>query len=80
MICLAGAIPGSLLAVAGAHLTDAALRSVLNLGVTQALVRMTPGLLVTAILGAVGLGLLAGIGPALRAAGLRPVEAIRSGE
>lgn len=80
LICLAGAIPGSLLAAAGAHLTDAALRSVLNLGVTQALVRMTPGLLVTAILGAVGLGLLAGIGPALRAAGLRPVEAIRSGE
>lgn len=77
---LAGAVPGSLLAAGGARLTDAALRYLLNIGVTQPLVRITPGLLGTAILGAVVLGLLAGIWPAARAAGLRPVEAIRSGE
>lgn len=77
---LAGAVPGSLLAAGGARLTDAALRHLLNIGVTQPLVRITPGLLGTAILGAVVLGLLAGIWPAARAAGLRPVEAIRSGE
>ena len=77
---LAGAVPGSLLAAGGARLTDAALRHLLNIGVTQPLVLITPGLLGAAILGAVVLGLLAGLWPAGRAAGLRPVEAIRSGE
>ena len=77
---LAGAVPGSLLAAGAARLTDLALRHLLNIGVTQPLVRITPGLLGAAILGAVVLGLLAGIWPAGRAAGLRPVEAIRSGE
>lgn len=77
---LAGAVPGSLLAAGGARLTDAALRHLLNIGVTQPLVRITPGLLGAVILGAVVLGLLAGLWPAGRAAGLRPVEAIRSGE
>ena len=79
-ICLAGAVPGSLLAAGGSRLTDLALRHVLNIGVTQSLVRITPELLGSTVLGAVGLGLLAGIWPAARAAGLRPVEAIRSGE
>jgi putative ABC transport system permease protein len=80
LVCLAGAVPGSLLAAGGAHLTDAALRNLLNIGVTQSLVRITPGLLGAAILGAVVLGLVAGVWPAGRAAALRPVEAIRSGE
>jgi putative ABC transport system permease protein len=80
LVCLAGAVPGSLLAAGGARLTDTALRNLLNIGVTQPLVRITPGLLGAAILGAVVLGLIAGIWPAGRAASLRPVEAIRSGE
>ena len=80
LVSLAGAVPGSLLAAGGARLTDAALRHLLNIGVTQPLVRITPGLLGVTILGAVILGLIAGVWPAGRAAGLRPVEAIRSGE
>lgn len=80
LVSLAGAVPGSLLAAGGARLTDAALRHLLNIGVTQPLVRITPGLLGATILGAVILGLIAGVWPAGRAAGLRPVEAIRSGE
>jgi putative ABC transport system permease protein len=80
LICLAGAVSGSLLAVITAGATDAALRHLLNIGVTQALVRITPELLVAAIAGSVILGLLAGIWPARRAAGLHPVDAIRANE
>ncbi len=80
LICLAGAISGCLLAVITAGATDAALRHLLNIGVTQGLVRITPGLLGGAVLGSVILGLLAGIWPARRAANLHPIEAIRANE
>ena len=80
LICLAGAVMGCLLAVAGSGATDAALRHLLNIGVSQSLVRITPGLLCWAVTGAVALGLLAGIWPARRAAELHPVEAIRTNE
>jgi putative ABC transport system permease protein len=80
LICLSGAVAGSLLATVAARATDAALRGLLNIGVTQELVRITPGLLTVAILGAVVLGLLAGIWPARRAAALHPVDAIRANE
>ena len=79
-IALAGAMTGCFLAYVGARMTDAALRRLLRIGVTQSLVHITPGLLGATVLGAVALGLFAGIWPAGRAAGLRPVEAIRSGE
>lgn len=80
LVCLSGAIPGSLLATGGARLTDTALRRTLNLGVTQPLVHITLGLIATAIMGALLLGVLAGLWPAWRAATLRPVAAIRSTE
>ena len=80
LICLSGAAAGCLIAVAGGRGTDAALRHLLNIGVTQSLVRITPGLVGWAVAGSVVLGLLAGVWPARRAAGLRPVEAIRSDE
>ncbi|MBM4163112.1 MAG: ABC transporter permease [Lentisphaerae bacterium] len=80
LICLAGAVVGCLLAAMGAGATDAALRHLLNIGVTQGLVRITPGLLGAAVSGSVMLGLLAGIWPARRAAELHPVEAIRANE
>jgi putative ABC transport system permease protein len=80
LICLLGSVSGSLLAVAAAGVTDTALRHLLNIGVTRSLVHMTPGLVGIAVLGSVVLGLLAGIWPARRAAGLHPVEAIRTNE
>ena len=57
LICLTGGIAGSLLAAVASKGTDAALRHLLDIGVTQALVRITPGLLGLAVLGAVVLGL-----------------------
>ena len=80
LICLAGAVFGCLLAVGAAGATDTALRHLLNIGVTQTLVRITPELLGTAITGSMVLGLMAGVWPARRAAGLHPVEAIRANE
>lgn len=80
LICLVGGLAGCLLAVVGSGATDGALRKLLNIGVSQSLVRITAGLLGWAVCGAVVLGMLAGIWPARRAAELRPVEAIRSNE
>lgn len=80
LICLAGGVGGSLLATAASSGTDTLLRTLLSIGVTQALVKITPGLLGSAVAGAVVLGLLAGVWPAWRASQLRPVEAIRSNE
>jgi putative ABC transport system permease protein len=80
LLCLAGAVSGCVLAAVTASGTDAALRHLLNIGVARGLVRITPGLLGAAVSGAVILGLLAGIWPARRAAGLHPVEAIRANE
>ncbi|MDR2849769.1 MAG: ABC transporter permease [Verrucomicrobiota bacterium] len=80
LICILGAAIGCLLAAVGSGVTDATLRRLLNIGVTQSLVRITPGLLGLAISGSVVLGLLAGIWPARRAAALHPVEAIRANE
>jgi putative ABC transport system permease protein len=80
LICLVGAVAGCLLAAVGSGATDAALRHLLNIGVSQSLVRITPGLLGWAVAGSTVLGLLAGVWPARRAAGLHPVEAIRSNE
>lgn len=80
LVCLLGGISGCILATLGSGATDIALRRVLDIGVTQRLVSITAPLIAGAILGATLLGLLAGIWPACRAAGLRPVEAIRTNE
>ena len=80
LICFAGAAAGCVLAVVTASGTDAALRHLLNIGVTKALVRITPELIGAAVSGSLVLGLLAGVWPARRAAELHPVEAIRTNE
>ncbi len=79
-LTLIGAIVGCLLAIVGSGAVDTALRYLLNMGVTTDMVDITLPLLVLAVVSAVILGLLAGIWPSLRAANLRPVQAIRSSE
>jgi len=79
MICFCGALLGSTVAVIGSSLVESAIKKLTNLGVSGSVVRITPGVIGYAILGAVILGFFAGVYPAWRAASMRPVEAIREG-
>jgi ABC-type antimicrobial peptide transport system permease subunit len=66
-------------AVGGAGLVEAAIKALTKLGVSGSIVRITPGVLGYAVLGAVILGFFGGLYPAWRASSMRPVEAIREG-
>ncbi len=79
MICLAGALVGSAVAVLGAGLVERAIKSLADLGVTGSIVRITPAVLGYAVLGAIVLGFFGGLYPAWRASSMRPVDAIREG-
>lgn len=80
LICAIGGVVGSLLAVAGGNAVERLLRGILPYAPSGKLVLVTPGLLGASFAGAIALGLVAGIYPALRASSMRPVEAIRRGE
>ena len=79
MICLLGAILGSVVALIGTSIVESAIKSLTNLGVSGSIVRITPGVIGYTVLGAVVLGFFGGLYPAWRAASMRPVEAIREG-
>lgn len=79
MICLAGAIVGSVLAVIGSGLVEKAIKSMIDMGVSGSIVQITPAVIGYAVLGAVVLGFFAGLYPAWRASAMRPVEAINKG-
>lgn len=79
MICLMGAVLGSLIAVVGAGLVERAIKALADLGVSGSIVRITPGIIGYAVLGAVILGFFGGLYPAWRASSMRPVEAISKG-
>jgi putative ABC transport system permease protein len=76
MICLAGALVGSALAVVGSGVVENAIKSLTDLGVSGSIVRITPAVIGYAVLGATVLGFFGGLYPAWRAASMRPVEAI----
>ena len=80
LICAMGGILGNLLAVAGGNAVEHLLRRLLPYAPSGKLVLVTPGLLAMSFAGAIVLGLVAGVYPALRASSMRPVEAIRRGE
>ncbi len=79
MICLAGAIAGSILAVTGPSLVERMIKAIANLGVNGSVVSITPAVVLYAVVGAVALGFFAGLYPAWRASSMRPVEAIGRG-
>lgn len=79
-VCVAGGLAGCLLAIVGSRAVEAAIKSLIDLGVSGSIVYITPAVLGSAMAGAVVLGFFAGLYPAWRAASMRPVEAIREGE
>jgi ABC-type lipoprotein release transport system permease subunit len=79
MICLAGGIAGSLVAIAGSPLVEKAIKTIADLGVSGSVVDITPAVIGYAVLSAVVLGFFGGLYPAWRACSMRPVEAISMG-
>ncbi len=79
MICLAGALVGSAVAVVGSGLVERMIKAMADFGVAGSIVSITPAVIGYAVLGAVTLGFFAGLYPAWRAAAMRPVEAINRG-
>ena len=79
MICLVGAIAGSVLAIVGSGLVEKAIKTIADFGVSGSVVEITPSLVVYALMGATVLGFFGGLYPAWRASSMRPVEAIGKG-
>jgi len=79
MICVVGAVAGSVIAIVGSNLVERAIKAMADLGVSGSIVRITPAVIGYAVLGAVVLGFFGGLYPAWRAASMRPVEAISKG-
>jgi putative ABC transport system permease protein len=79
MICLAGGLTGSAAAIVGSGVVERAIKALADLGVSGSVVRITPLVVVYAVVGAIVLGFFGGLYPAWRASSMRPVEAISKG-
>lgn len=83
IICALGGIVGTFIAVFGGSYIEKLIRGVMSkAGYVPAgqIVHFTPQIIIGCFIGAIVLGVLSGIWPAYRAAKMRPIEAIRSGE
>jgi len=80
LICVLGGILGDIIAILGTNIVEHIIRQVLPYAPAGKLVIITPELLFASFLGAVVMGLIAGVYPAFRASSMRPVEAIRLGD
>jgi putative ABC transport system permease protein len=78
-VCIAGAVAGGILALVGAHLTEKAIKALIDIGMQGSIVTITWPILVGAFCGAAVVGFFAGLYPAWRAASMMPIEAIREG-
>jgi putative ABC transport system permease protein len=78
-VCVSGAIIGSAIALAGAHLTEKAIKALVDIGIQGSIVTITWPVLLAAFVGAAVVGFFAGLYPAWRAASMLPVNAIREG-
>ncbi|MBN2377496.1 MAG: ABC transporter permease [Sedimentisphaerales bacterium] len=80
LVCTAGGILGSIFALLGSGVVEHIIKKILPYAPSGQLVLIRPSLLFGAFVGAIILGIITGIYPAWRAASMRPVEAIRTGE
>jgi putative ABC transport system permease protein len=80
LICTLGGTIGCILAVTGSGFVEFIIKKILPYAPTGNLVSIEPKLLISALIGAVALGMVSGIYPAWRASSMKPVQAIRSAE
>ncbi|MBP7737116.1 MAG: ABC transporter permease [Spirochaetes bacterium] len=80
ILCLLGGIGGNVLALGLVRITDILIRRLLPYSPTGSLVMIDLTLAGTAMAAIIGVGLLAGLYPAWKAARIRPIESIRSQE
>lgn len=80
LICVIGGFLGGIFAIIGSQAVEYILRHILPYAPGGKLVLITPELLCGSFIGAIIMGLIAGIYPAFRASSMRPVEAIRLGD
>jgi putative ABC transport system permease protein len=80
IICVAGGIGGIIIAVLGGNMVEHFVRKVLPYAPNGKLMLIDPQLLLLSLFGAVVLGLISGIYPALRASLMKPIRAMRGGE
>ena len=80
LICTLGGILGNILAVLGSGVVERSIKMILPYAPSGQLVSIKLDLLVWAFVGAIVLGIVAGVYPAWRASSMVPVEAIRRGE
>jgi putative ABC transport system permease protein len=79
LICIFGGLLGGIIAVMGSKVVEYILKQVLPYAPSGTLVIVTPQILLFSFIGAVVMGLVAGIYPAFRASSMKPIEAIRRG-
>lgn len=79
-VCVLGGLFGNLIAISGTRVIELILKQVLPYAPRGQLVVITPETLLYSFLGAIIMGLAAGLYPAFRASSMKPVEAIRRGE
>jgi len=80
IVCTLGGIFGSIIAIFGGNLVELLVRKVMPYAPGGRLLLITPQLLLLSFLGVIIVGIISGLYPAFKAASMRPIEVIRSGE